>query len=180
MGFAASLALPSVILMMLYGQTRIFFVMARDGLLPDSLADVHPKWKTPHGMTIITGIFVAAAAALLPVGHFVDVSNPGTLFAFLLVAVSVMVLRIRDPHRHRPFRTPGVWPTPGYAYRAKKGYGPKHEHGRQAGEVGRRTGLTGRYARLSSSTGRVTQMRSLAALSLLLAIGRLFRQRPIW
>ncbi len=109
MGFAANLALPSVILMMLYGQTRIFFVMARDGLLPDSLAEVHPKWKTPHRMTIITGIFVAAAAALLPVGQLVDVSNAGTLFAFLLVAVSVMVLRVRDPHRHRPFRTPGVW-----------------------------------------------------------------------
>jgi APA family basic amino acid/polyamine antiporter len=103
MGFAANLALPSVILMMLYGQTRIFFVMARDGLLPDSLAEVHPKWKTPHRMTIITGIFVAAAAALLPVGHLVDVSNAGSLFAFLLVAISVMVLRIRDPHRHRSF-----------------------------------------------------------------------------
>ncbi len=158
MGFAANLALPSVILMMLYGQTRIFFVIARDGLLPDSLAEVRPKWKTPHRMTIITGIFVVAAAALLPVGQLVDVSNAGTLFAFLLVAVSVMVLRIRDPHRHRSFRTPGVWPTPGYAYRAKKGYGLKHEHGRQAGGVGRRTGLTGRYARLSSSTGRVTHV----------------------
>lgn len=109
MGFAANLALPSVILMMLYGQTRIFFVMARDGLLPESLAEVHPKWKTPHRMTIITGLFVAAAAALLPVGQLVDVSNAGTLFAFLMVAVSVVILRIRDPHRHRPFRTPAVW-----------------------------------------------------------------------
>jgi APA family basic amino acid/polyamine antiporter len=125
MGFAANLALPSVILMMLYGQTRIFFVMARGGLLPDSLAEVHPNWKTPHRMTIITGIFVAAAAALLPVGQLVDVSNAGTLFSFLLVAVSVMVLRIGDPHRHRPFRTPGVWPTPGYPYRAKKRVRPE-------------------------------------------------------
>lgn len=109
MGFAANIALPSVILMMLFGQTRIFFVMARDGLLPESLAVVHPKWKTPHRMTIITGIFVAAGAALLPVGQLVDISNAGTLFAFLLVSISVMVLRLRDPDRHRPFRTPAVF-----------------------------------------------------------------------
>ncbi|NJR80310.1 amino acid permease [Sphingomonas corticis] len=109
MGFAANLALPSVILMMMFGQTRIFFVMARDGLLPDGLAAVHPRWKTPHRMTIITGLFVAAGAAMLPVGQLVDISNAGTLFAFLLVAVSVMVLRLRDPHRARPFRTPAVF-----------------------------------------------------------------------
>jgi APA family basic amino acid/polyamine antiporter len=94
---------------MLYGQTRIFFVMARDGLLPERLAEVHPRWRTPHRMTILTGIFVAAAAALLPVGQLVDVSNAGTLFAFLLVAISVLVYRVREPRRHRPFRTPAVW-----------------------------------------------------------------------
>jgi APA family basic amino acid/polyamine antiporter len=95
--------------MMMFGQARIFFVMARDGLLPDSLAAVHPKWRTPHRMTIITGLFVAAGAALLPVGQLFDISNAGTLFAFLLVAISVMVLRVRDPHRLRPFRTPAVF-----------------------------------------------------------------------
>lgn len=108
-GLAANLALPSVILMMMYGQTRIFFVMARDGLLPEKLASVHPKWKTPHVVTLVTGVFVAIAAALLPVGQLADVSNSGTLFAFLMVAVAVMILRVRDPNRVRPFRTPLVW-----------------------------------------------------------------------
>ncbi|WP_395395744.1 amino acid permease [Novosphingobium sp. BL-8A] len=108
-GLAANLALPSVILMMLYGQTRIFFVMARDGLLPEKLATVHPKWKTPHIVTIITGVFVAVAAALLPVGQLADISNSGTLFAFLMVSIAVLILRVRDPKRHRPFRTPLVW-----------------------------------------------------------------------
>ncbi|MCH4150727.1 MAG: amino acid permease [Sphingobium sp.] len=110
-GLAANLALPSVILMMMFGQTRIFFVMARDGLLPEKLASVHPKWKTPHVVTIVTGVFVAIAAALLPVGQLADISNSGTLFAFFMVAVAVMILRVRDPGRHRPFRTPLVWVT---------------------------------------------------------------------
>ncbi|WP_232491943.1 amino acid permease [Novosphingobium kaempferiae] len=108
-GLAANLALPSVILMMLYGQTRIFFVMARDGLLPEKLATIHPKWKTPHIVTLLTGIFVAIAAALLPVGQLADISNSGTLFAFFMVSVAVLILRLRDPQRVRPFRTPLVW-----------------------------------------------------------------------
>jgi len=108
-GFAANIALPSVILMMLFGQTRIFFVMARDGLLPEKLASVHPKWKTPHVVTLITGIAVAIAAALLPVGQLADVSNSGTLFAFFMVSIAVLVLRIKDPKRVRPFKTPLVW-----------------------------------------------------------------------
>src|SRR5690606_3116953 len=68
-GIAAFLALPSVILIMLFGQTRIFFVMARDGLLPGVLATIHPKWKTPHIVTMITGVAVALFAAFLPVGQ---------------------------------------------------------------------------------------------------------------
>ncbi len=108
-GLAANLALPSVVLMMLFGQTRIFFVMARDGLLPEKLATVHPRWKTPHIVTLITGVCVAVAAALLPVGQLADISNSGTLFAFLMVSVAVLVLRLRDPGRVRPFRTPLVW-----------------------------------------------------------------------
>jgi APA family basic amino acid/polyamine antiporter len=110
-GIAANLALPSVILMMIFGQTRIFFVMARDGLLPEKLATVHPKWKTPYIVTIFTGIFVAFAAALLPVGQLADISNSGTLFAFFMVALAVMILRVRDPGRPRPFRTPLIWLT---------------------------------------------------------------------
>ena len=109
LGLAANLALPSVILMMLFGQTRIFFVMARDGLLPEKLATIHPRWRTPHIVTLVTGIFVAIAAALLPVGQLADISNSGTLFAFFMVSVAVMVLRVREPNRPRPFRTPAVW-----------------------------------------------------------------------
>lgn len=108
-GLAAVLALPSVVLMMMYGQTRIFFTMARDGLLPAKLASVHPKFRTPHIVTFVTGIAAAIAAAFLPVGKLADYSNSGTLFAFLMVAVSVMVLRKTDPSRKRPFRTPVVW-----------------------------------------------------------------------
>ncbi|WP_374412952.1 amino acid permease [Novosphingobium colocasiae] len=110
-GLAAGMALPSVILMMLFGQTRIFFVMARDGLLPEKLATIHPKWKTPHIVTGITGVFVAAAAAFLPVGKLADISNSGTLFAFFMVAIAVLVLRKTEPNRKRPFRTPLIWIT---------------------------------------------------------------------
>ncbi|MGR4863863.1 amino acid permease [Caulobacter sp. LARHSG274] len=109
LGLAAGLALPSVILMMIYGQTRIFFVMSRDGLLPGVLSKVHPKFKTPHIVTMVTGGLVLVAAAFFPVGQLADISNSGTLFAFLMVAVAVMMLRIKDPDRRRPFRTPLVW-----------------------------------------------------------------------
>lgn len=109
LGTAASLALPSVILMMIYGQTRIFFVMARDGLLPASFAKIHPKWKTPYIVTLFTGIAVAVAGALFPVGQLADISNSGTLFAFFMVSLAVMILRIKEPGRHRPFKTPLVW-----------------------------------------------------------------------
>ena len=108
-GIAAFVALPSVILIMLFGQTRIFFVMARDGLLPTGLAKIHPKWKTPHVITMITGVAVAGFAAFLPVGQLADISNSGTLFAFFMVALSVLVLRRTQPDRHRPFRTPFVY-----------------------------------------------------------------------
>ncbi|MGD9471017.1 MAG: amino acid permease [Novosphingobium sp.] len=107
-GLAAGIALPSVVLMMMFGQTRIFFVMSRDGLLPEVLSRVHPKYHTPHVVTIITGIAVACFAALFPVGLLADISNSGTLFAFAMVAIAVMVLRRTDPSRHRPFRTPAV------------------------------------------------------------------------
>jgi APA family basic amino acid/polyamine antiporter len=109
MGIAAFIALPSVVLMMMFGQTRIFFVMARDGLLPERLASVHPKFKTPHVVTAFTGIVVTLAAAFLPVGKLADYSNAGTLLAFAMVAVSVMVLRKKEPDRKRPFRTPAVF-----------------------------------------------------------------------
>ncbi|MGA0585730.1 amino acid permease [Dyella sp. KRB-257] len=108
-GMAASLALPSVILMMIYGQTRIFFTMSRDGLLPNRLSTVHPRFHTPHVLTMITGLFVSFFGALFPVGLLADITNSGTLFAFLMVAVGVMILRVKQPERPRPFRTPLVW-----------------------------------------------------------------------
>jgi APA family basic amino acid/polyamine antiporter len=108
-GLAAVLALPSVVLIMMFGQTRVFFTMARDGLLPEKLASVHPKFRTPHVVTVVTGIGATVAAAFLPVGKLADYSNSGTLFAFMMVAISVMVLRKTDPSRRRPFRTPLVW-----------------------------------------------------------------------
>ena len=110
-GIAAFLALPSVILIMLFGQTRIFFVMSRDGLLPDLFSKVHPTYKTPHVITILTGIFVALFAAFFPVGILADISNSGTLFAFAAVSIAVMVLRRTDPSRKRPFRTPAIMVT---------------------------------------------------------------------
>ncbi|QNN65061.1 amino acid permease [Sphingomonas rhizophila] len=109
LGIAAFLALPSVILILLFGQTRIFFVMARDGLLPEGLSKVHPKWKTPYVVTALTGVVVAVAAAFLPVGQLADIANAGTLYAFMMVAIAVMMLRRRDPNRERKFRTPALW-----------------------------------------------------------------------
>ncbi len=110
-GLAAGLALPSVILMMMFGQTRIFFVMSRDGLLPQVFSKIHPKYNTPHVITILTGIFVALFAAFFPVGKLADISNSGTLFAFAAVSIAVLVLRRTDPDRRRPFRTPAITVT---------------------------------------------------------------------
>ncbi|HRE36446.1 MAG TPA: amino acid permease, partial [Sphingopyxis terrae] len=70
---------------------------------------IHPKWKTPHVVTMITGVAVAFFAAFLPVGKLADISNSGTLFAFFMVAIAVLILRVKEPNRHRPFRTPLVW-----------------------------------------------------------------------
>ena len=108
-GAAASIALPSVILTMTYGQTRIFFTMARDGLLPAAFSKIHPRFHTPHVITLITGLFVSLFGAIYPVGQLADITNSGTLFAFMMVAVGVMVLRVTQPDRKRPFRTPMVW-----------------------------------------------------------------------
>ena len=108
-GLAAAVALPSVVLLMMYGQTRIFFVMARDGLLPDRLSTVHERFRTPYVVTIVTGVVVAIAAAFLPVGTLADYSNAGTLFAFAAVSLGVMILRKKDPGRARPFRTPALF-----------------------------------------------------------------------
>ncbi|HEX4241775.1 MAG TPA: amino acid permease [Steroidobacteraceae bacterium] len=107
-GLAAFLSLPTVILVMLYGQTRLFFSMSRDGLLPPLLCRIHTRYKTPHVVTMITGCFVALAAGLFPVGALADVANSGTLFAFITVSMGMMILRLRDPTRIRSFRVPAI------------------------------------------------------------------------
>ena len=101
-------AMTSVLLVFQLGQARIFMSMARDGLLPPWAAKIHPKYKTPHITTIITGIFVALFAAFAPIGIVLELTNIGTLFAFILVAWGIIVLRNREPNRPRPFRTPLV------------------------------------------------------------------------
>ena len=109
LGYAAGFALPSVILILMFGQTRIFFVMSRDGMLPEKLSAVHPKWKTPYRVTIMTGIAVAFGAAFFPVGQLADWANAGTLYAFMMVAICVMILRKTAPDVPRAFRTPALW-----------------------------------------------------------------------
>jgi APA family basic amino acid/polyamine antiporter len=109
LGYAAFIALPSVVLILIFGLTRICFVMGRDGLLPERLSTVHPRWRTPHVVTIITGSIIAVLAALFPVGQLADIANAGTLYAFMMVAIAVWMLRRRDPNRTRPFRVPALW-----------------------------------------------------------------------
>ncbi len=95
--------------MMMFGQTRIFFTMSRDGLLPDVLSSVHPRFFTPHVITMLTGVVVSICAALFPVGKLADTSNSGTLLAFAMVSLGVLILRKQQPNRPRPFRTPLAW-----------------------------------------------------------------------
>jgi APA family basic amino acid/polyamine antiporter len=105
---AAVVALPTVVLMMLFGQTRIFFVMSRDGLLPEVFSRVHPRFQTPHVITAVTGLVVAVVAGLFSVAEIAELSNTGTLFAFVAVSVAVVILRRTQPERPRPFRCPAV------------------------------------------------------------------------
>lgn len=111
--FGSVVAHTAVLLVFQLGQPRIFFSMARDGLLPPVFARVHPKFKTPHVTTILTGVIVAGFAAVMSIDEMVDLTNIGTLFAFVLVCVGVTILRYKDPNRHRPFKVPlGAWFLP--------------------------------------------------------------------
>jgi APA family basic amino acid/polyamine antiporter len=105
---AAAIALPTVILGFLYGQSRIFLVMARDGFLPPALARISTR-GTPARITAVTAIFVGIFAALVPLDVIASLANAGTLCAFIAVAACVLVLRRRDPGARRPFRTPAAW-----------------------------------------------------------------------
>jgi len=106
--FGAIIALTAVLLVFQYGQPRIFFSMSRDGLLPPIFSRVHPKYRTPHVTTIWTGVVVAAISGFANINEIVELTNIGTLFAFVLVCIGVIVLRRRDPQRPRKFKTPFV------------------------------------------------------------------------
>jgi APA family basic amino acid/polyamine antiporter len=108
----AVIAMGSVLLVFQLGQPRIFYSMSRDGLLPPVFAKVHPRFRTPYVGTILTGIFVAVFAAFANIAEVVDLTNIGTLFAFVLVSAGVIFLRRSEPDRPRPFRVPGVPYTP--------------------------------------------------------------------
>ena len=108
--FGSVIAHTAVLFIFQLGQPRIFFSMSRDGLLPPLFRRVHPRFRTPHVATLLTGVFVASFAAVASIDEMVDLTNIGTLFAFILVSAGIVVMRRRDPHRPRPFRVPGGWP----------------------------------------------------------------------
>ena len=106
--FGAVVSLTAVLLVFQYGQPRIFLAMARDGLLPGWAAKIHPRFRTPHVTTVLTGLLVALGALFADENEIYDLTNIGTLFAFAIVCVGVLVLRRIDPDRPRPFRVPFV------------------------------------------------------------------------
>lgn len=107
--FGATVGLASVVFVSLYGQSRIFFSMSRDGFIPKLFSSIHPRFKTPHRGTIITGAFAMVLAGLLPLDILGELVSIGTLAAFTVVCLGVMILRVRSPRAKRPFRTPYVW-----------------------------------------------------------------------
>jgi basic amino acid/polyamine antiporter, APA family len=109
--FGAVVSLTAVLLVFQYGQPRIFLAMARDGLLPRWAAKIHPKYRTPHITTVATGLVVAAGALVMDENEIYDLTNIGTLAAFAIVCIGVLVLRYKDPDRPRPFRVRFVWPV---------------------------------------------------------------------
>ncbi|MDO8794059.1 MAG: amino acid permease [Vicinamibacterales bacterium] len=109
--FGAAVSMSAVLLVFQYGQPRIFFAMARDGLLPAWAARLHPTRRIPSTTTLLTGVLVAVASLIGDAAETYDLTNIGTLFAFAIVCVGVLVLRVVEPERYRPFRVPFVWPV---------------------------------------------------------------------
>ncbi len=108
LSFGAVIALTAVLLVFQLGQPRIFMVMARDGLLPPWAAKIHPRFRTPYVTTILTGVCVGVPATFVDISEAIEFTNIGTLFAFILVSLGVLVLRRTKPDQRRPFRCPGV------------------------------------------------------------------------
>jgi APA family basic amino acid/polyamine antiporter len=108
LALGAVVAMTAVLLVFQLGQARIFMVMSRDGLLSSWFARVHPKYRTPHVATIVTGAFVAFFSAPLNIDEVVQLTNIGTLFAFVLVCIGILILRAKEPNRPRKFRVPFV------------------------------------------------------------------------
>ncbi|MDR3667697.1 MAG: amino acid permease [Ignavibacteriaceae bacterium] len=106
--FGSVVAHTAVLLVFQMGQPRIFFSMSRDGLLPKSFSKVHPKFKTPYVTTILTGVVVGITSMFTSIDEMVDLTNIGTLFAFILVCIGILILRKKDPLRERSFKTPFV------------------------------------------------------------------------
>jgi APA family basic amino acid/polyamine antiporter len=106
---AAICATPSVLMSLMFGQTRVSFAMTRDGLLPQRLAAVHPRWRTPHVITLLTGVVVAIVAGGFRLDEIAALANAGTLCAFIAVAVAMLVLRQREPTLPRSFACPAPW-----------------------------------------------------------------------
>ncbi len=104
--FGSVVAQTAVLLVFQLGQPRILFAMARDGFLPPVFARVHPRYKTPHVSTILTGVLVGVVSSFVNIDEMVDLTNIGTLFAFILVCIGIMILRFKEPGRARPFRVP--------------------------------------------------------------------------
>jgi APA family basic amino acid/polyamine antiporter len=102
----AIIGMVSSILVFQLGQARVWFAMSRDGLLPRAFSRVHPRFRTPAFATWVAGVLVAIPAGMFDVGTFAEMSNIGTLFAFVLVSIGVIVLRYKEPERHRGFRVP--------------------------------------------------------------------------
>lgn len=108
-GTGAICGITTVLLVLMYGQTRLFFAMSRDGLIPAGICKIHPKYGTPHIITIVAGIAVALIAGFTPIGIIAELTNIGTLFAFVVAAIGVVAMRVAKPEIERPFKCPAVW-----------------------------------------------------------------------
>lgn len=108
-GVGAIAGITTVLLVLLYGQARIFFAMSRDGMVPARVCKIHKRYHTPYIVTVMGGIFVSIIAGFVPIGIIAEMANIGTLSAFLIAAIGVLVLRITKPEVPRTFRCPFVW-----------------------------------------------------------------------